>query len=292
MREVLIIGPGAIGLTIGAALRQAGHEVTFAARQGFDTLRVAKEGAPVRVYPAQVVTNPETIAPFEWVMLCVKAHQVATAAAWLKTSVGPETKLCVLQNGVEHHERVAPFIAPETAVLPVVIDIPAARLSPGNATWRAHAFLDISDSAEGSAFADLFADSFITARKLTDLKTRAWRKLCVNAPGGAMLALTAKPMRVFHEAGIADIARAILRECVAVGRAEGANLPDSVIDEQMQAFMAAGPEESNSMLADHMAGLETEWDARNGVIVRKGRKHNIPTPVSDIIVPLLAAQTP
>jgi 2-dehydropantoate 2-reductase len=277
MSRILIIGPGAVGLGTGAALITAGHEVVFASRQTFAQVSLAKEGAAAAVFPAHVITDPKDAAAYDWVMICVKAHQVASAEAWLKTGVGPGTKLCVLQNGVEHEARVAPFVVSGAMVLPVVVDIPAARTGPGIATWRSHAFLDISDSAEGSAFADLFAGSFVTVRKLADLKTRAWRKLCVNAPGGAVLALTGKPMRVFKEPGIAEIARAILTEC---------------IDEQMQAFMAAGPAESNSMLADRLAGLETEWDARNGVIVRMGRKHNIPTPVSDIIVPLLAGQTP
>ena len=32
-----------------------------------------------------------------------------------------------------------------------------------------------------------------------------------------------------------------------------------------------------------------EWDIRNGVIVRKARAHDLATPISDVLVPLLAA---
>jgi 2-dehydropantoate 2-reductase len=32
-----------------------------------------------------------------------------------------------------------------------------------------------------------------------------------------------------------------------------------------------------------------EWDIRNGVIIRKARAHNLATPISDVLVPLLAA---
>ncbi|HYB81464.1 MAG TPA: ketopantoate reductase C-terminal domain-containing protein, partial [Mycobacterium sp.] len=32
-----------------------------------------------------------------------------------------------------------------------------------------------------------------------------------------------------------------------------------------------------------------EWDLRNGVIIRKARAHGLPTPISDVLVPLLAA---
>jgi 2-dehydropantoate 2-reductase len=60
----------------------------------------------------------------------------------------------------------------------------------------------------------------------------------------------------------------------------------------MQTFMNAAPDEGNSMYADRMAGRQTEWDARNAVIVRKGASHGIATPVSAAIVPLLAALMP
>jgi 2-dehydropantoate 2-reductase len=44
-----------------------------------------------------------------------------------------------------------------------------------------------------------------------------------------------------------------------------------------------------SILSDLEAGRPLEWDIRNGVVARRGRTHGIPTPISDILVPLLAA---
>ncbi len=43
------------------------------------------------------------------------------------------------------------------------------------------------------------------------------------------------------------------------------------------------------LLIDRLHGRPLEWDIRNGVGQRRGRQHGIPTPLSDIIVPLLAA---
>jgi len=37
------------------------------------------------------------------------------------------------------------------------------------------------------------------------------------------------------------------------------------------------------------AGRPLEWDIRNGVIIRKARAHGLATPISDVVVPLLAA---
>ncbi|WP_286037211.1 ketopantoate reductase C-terminal domain-containing protein, partial [Mycobacterium tuberculosis] len=44
-----------------------------------------------------------------------------------------------------------------------------------------------------------------------------------------------------------------------------------------------------SMRAARAAHRPLEWDLRNGVIVRKARAHGLATPISDVLVPLLAA---
>jgi 2-dehydropantoate 2-reductase len=57
----------------------------------------------------------------------------------------------------------------------------------------------------------------------------------------------------------------------------------------LQGYRAAPPDSVNSLHADHAAGRQTEIDARNGAIVRLGRKHGIATPCNGMAVALLAA---
>lgn len=292
MTNIVVIGPGAIGCVVGAALIEAGQNVTFCARQAFDRLTVQKQGEAAKNFSAHVVTNERDIAPADWVLLCVKAHQVASAEGWLGAAVGPQTKLAVLQNGVEQRENVEPYVPKGTAIVPVVVDLPATRTAPGAVHWHSRANLTVGDDAAGREFVALFAGSFANAMADGDLLTRAWMKLCINAPGGAILALTGQTMSVFRKDGIADVARAILAECIAVGRAEGARLDDGLIERTMERFLSSGPGEGNSMYADRMAGLKVEWEARNGVIVRKAARHGIAVPVSAALVPLLAALDP
>ncbi|HEY6373992.1 MAG TPA: ketopantoate reductase C-terminal domain-containing protein, partial [Edaphobacter sp.] len=80
-------------------------------------------------------------------------------------------------------------------------------------------------------------------------------------------------------------------ECVAVGRAEGAVLSDAVPDEVLAAYRKAAPDGVNSMLADRLAGRPMEIDARNGVIVRAGKRHGIATLNNAMAVALLEAMT-
>ena len=83
--------------------------------------------------------------------------------------------------------------------------------------------------------------------------------------------------------------RDIVRECIAVGRAEGAQLDDSLADLVIAGYQRSPPDSVNSLHADRIAGRPMETDARNGVIVRLGSKHGIPTPLNAVIVALLEA---
>lgn len=287
MTTIAIIGPGAIGLTAGAALMDKACEVAFAGRQPFDLVTVKTEEGVFRRHVAKSIIDG-TVPPADWALVCTKAHQTQGAADAIRSAVGPGTRVAVLQNGVEHVERLAPIVPAGVPIVPVVVDMPAGRLGRGEVLWRGRAGLLVEDTADGRDFCSLFAGTFVSAQAVDDVKTRMWRKLCVNAPSGAILCLTGRPMEVFHAPGIAGLARAILRECVAVARADGADLGDDIVEAQIGAFLAAPPDETNSMFDDCIAGNETEWDARNGVIVRKGAQHGIDTPVSRSLVPLLA----
>lgn len=287
MSRIAVIGAGAIGCAIGGALMDVGHAVTFCARKSFARLSVQKDRDPPVVHPAEVVTAPDTVPAVDWVLVCVKAYQVPTVADWLAAAVKPGTRVAVLQNGVEQKENVEPYVPAGTAVVPVVVDLPVSRSAPGEVHWSRIATVAVPQA--GADFAALFAGSFVSAETTEEFVTRAWLKLCNNAPSGAILALTGQPMRVMREPGIADLARAILAETIAVGRAEGAQLDDSLIERQMQFFLGAKGGEGNSMYADRIAGREMEWNARNAVIVRKAARHGIAVPVSTALVPLLAA---
>ena len=136
--------------------------------------------------------------------------------------------------------------------------------------------------------ADLLNNTDATVELDPDFVTAAWRKLLVNAVADLMV-LTGRRSGMFRRDDVAALARRYLAECLAVARAEGANLDDDVIDEIIGMF-AKGPEDiTTSMLTDREAHRPLEWDIRNGVISRKGAGHGLATPISDGLVALLAA---
>jgi len=284
---IALIGPGAVGGTIGAWLMQKGHhEVTLCARTAFSELEVETPNGKIETRP-RVITDPAQVQPVDWVLIVTKAYDVLTTAAWLPGLMGPRTHVAVLQNGVEHVARFAPYVAVDR-LLPAVVDIPSERTAPGRIRQRRMGTIVVSADEAGAAFVALFQGVPIAVSTSDDFVTVAWAKLAINC-AGAISALTLQPGGVSWREDIAEIQRAMVRECVAVGRAEGANLPDDLPDRVVAHYRAAPRDSINSLHADRAAGRPMELDARNGVIVRLGRHHGIATPINAMIVALIEA---
>jgi 2-dehydropantoate 2-reductase len=285
LARIAIIGVGAIGSVIAALLQQSGqHELILCTRNPLPELLVETPDGPVDIH-AKVVTDPHAAPEVDWVLVATKAYDVATAARWLPRLRATGAPVAVLQNGVEHRERFAPYM-PLEAILPVVVDCPAERKSPSHVVQRGIMHLKAPADSLGEAFIHLFAGTPADAIVVPDIGTVAWRKLCHNAVG-VLPTILLQPQGVLHDEALSDVARQIVRETIAVGRAEGAELDDSVVEAVIDAYHSAAPDGINSLHADRLAGRPLELDARNGVIVRMGKKHGIPTPANSMAVALL-----
>lgn len=98
---VALIGPGAIGTTIAAALHEVGRTPLVCGRRAHPQLSLRFDGGNI-VVPGPVLTEPASVAaPYDLVFVAVKATQIAAIAPWLQALCHDRTVVCVLQNGVE-----------------------------------------------------------------------------------------------------------------------------------------------------------------------------------------------
>ncbi len=290
MARVAIVGVGAIGSAVAALLQVAGrHEITLCTRRPLKSLTVKTPEGDVTVKAANV-TEPAQAYPADWVFVATKAYDAKGAAAWLEALCRNNAPVAVFQNGVEHRERFAPYVAPGL-IVPVIIDCPVERQGDGVVLQRGPARIQVESGRQGEEFTGLLAGSSAQVELTGDFLTAAWRKLCINAPG-AISALTMKPAGVLRTESPGQLALGMIAECVAVGRAEGAQLDDGIGQRVLDGYRAGSPDSINSMLADRLAGRPMEIDARNGVIVRKGEKHGIETPLNRMAVTLLQVLSP
>jgi 2-dehydropantoate 2-reductase len=282
--RVAVVGPGAIGAATAALVRRAGANPILCGRTPLERIVVEREGGGEEVVPGPVITDHAAI-PWraDLVLLAVKAHQTEAAAPFLRALSGPGTVVVALQNGVEQRAQVGPH-APGATVLPAVVWFPVERLAPDRVLVRDDPRITLPDEPAARPVAEL-----LDAVELAgDFATHAWRKLAVNAVAGLMV-LSGRRAEMFRRPDVRALARALAAECLAVARAEGADLSDTVADELADEFASYPEDLGSSILFDREAGRELEWDARNGVVARLGARHGIPTAVSDVIVPLLAA---
>ncbi|WP_205781666.1 oxidoreductase [Mycobacterium alsense] len=287
---IALVGPGAVGTTVAALLHKAGHPVLLCGRTARDAIELRPDGGDPIVVPGPVHTDPGRVSgPVDVVVLAVKATQNDEVAGWLARLCAEHTVVLVLQNGVEQVEQVQPH-CPSSPVVPGIVWYGAETQPEGWVRLRTEARLVLPSGPSAEGVAALLRDAGCQVDCDPDFLTAAWRKLLVNALAGLMV-LTGRRSGMFRRDDIAALSRRYVAECLAVARAEGARLPDDAVDEMVRLFRAAPGDMGTSMLADRENHRRQEWDIRNGVIVRKARAHGLPAPISDILVPLLAASS-
>jgi 2-dehydropantoate 2-reductase len=289
MARVAVVGVGAIGGVLAALLETTGqHKIVLCTRRPLDALTVITPDGVVHVN-ARNLTNVAQAEAMDWVLVATKTYDAEGAGVWLGRLAAQGAAVAVVQNGVEHRERFASYV-PAERIAPVVIDCPVERRADGTVVQRGVVRMKVEAGSLGREFSELFRGSGAEIESTQDFMTAAWRKLCFNAPG-ALNALTMKPAGVLQDESLGCVALEMVEECAAVGRAEGATLDESVGQQVLDGYRAQPRDSVNSMLADRQAGRPMEIDARNGVIVRLGEKHGIPTPLNRMAVALLQQGT-
>jgi 2-dehydropantoate 2-reductase len=287
MARIAIVGVGAIGSVIAALLQSVErHELILCTRRPLSHLNVETPEGSINVNFSNL-TTPSQAGPLDWVIVATKTYDASGAGAWVEHLCKQGAPVAVIQNGVEHRERFAPYV-PMEQIVPVIIDCPAERQAPERVNQRGPAELFIQSDVLGRSFVALFHGSAAQITVTDDFLSAAWRKICINS-AGSISALLGKPAGVFRDEAIGEATLEVVRECAAVGRAVGAILDEDLPQQVLAQYRRYPIDAVNSLLADRLAGRQMETDARIGAIVRYGRQYNIPTPRNSLLLSLLEA---
>ncbi|MBO3739172.1 2-dehydropantoate 2-reductase [Actinoplanes flavus] len=311
--RVAVIGAGAVGTVVAAAAVDAGHDVVVCARRRPERL-VVERADSVRELDVPVLVDPSEATEVDWVLLATKAQDATGAAAWFGPLVGPHTTVVVLQNGVDHAERIGPLVPRGTRVLPALVYVAAESLGPGHVLHRMGARItvpgapgtvastaratfsegpattatDLSRTDPADRFTALLDGSWLHVERVADFPTAAWRKLLTNVGANPVTSLTMKRMSVIqHEPAVRELTRALLDEAIAVGRAAGARLSDADLEHTMEIYDGFAEDDGTSMLYDRLAGRATEHELITGAVVRLGEQHGVPVPLNRAILALM-----
>jgi 2-dehydropantoate 2-reductase len=287
---IAVIGLGSIGGVAAGCLAALGrYDVIACVRKPIDKLMLEQPSGTIEV-ALRALADPAQAEPADCVLLCTKTYQTKAAAPWLARLCAPQTRVAVLQNGVDHIARVAP-LANGATIIPVIVYYNGERLAPDRVRLRQGANSDfaVANDEAGRAFAQLFADTPLRVQLGDDFVTLAWRKLLINAIASPITALTLQRQAVLRRDDIKELALALLDEAIAAGRAEGARLADDEGPRTLATLFTFAGELGTSMYFDRIAGRQLEVDALTGAIVAAGARHGIATPLNKALLALLRA---
>ncbi|HEV8299041.1 MAG TPA: 2-dehydropantoate 2-reductase [Acidimicrobiales bacterium] len=288
MARVVVIGTGSIGGYFAGELAEAGHEVVMCSRRPFDRLVVEHlDGSKVEV-DSPALTDPAHVPHGDWVMLATKAHQVPDVAGWLAGACGPSTKaVVVMQNGVDHEGRVAPYVD-GTPVLSSIVLCGAEAVAPGHVVHHGASNLEVPRGEMSEELAALFVGTRVNIVFHDDFVSAQWRKLIQNVTAAPITAITTRRMGVLRNAAVKALAIGLAEECIHVANAVGAHIPIEEAVSSIELMGRVNPSMGSSMLYDRLAGRPLEYQYLTGAVTHYGETNQIPTPLNDALYALLS----
>ena len=301
-----MLGAGAIGAYVGAALARGGADVTLIARG--DHLRaMAEHGVRVHsprgdfdAHPA-ATSELTAIADVDVVVLGVKAYSLPALAPRIGELLRPDAVVVAAQNGIpwwyfQRHggslegrivEGVDPggvisrairpeqvvgcvvYCSTEIAAPGVIRHIEGTRFSIGTPGGEPN---DVCRS-----IATAFTAGGLKCPVDADLRPQIWLKLIGNAAFNPITTITRATLGGLaaspHAVGFV---RTVMAECAAVAGALGIELPVS-LDRRLEAGLAVG-DHRTSMLQDWEAGKPLETDCMTAAVVEIAGMVDVPVP--------------
>jgi len=273
---VAIVGAGNLGVFLGAHRAQAGRAVFFCARRPVGPVNLEGVGE-VRI-PYCLDAPPAA----DIVLLTVKAYNNPSAQSWLRRLCTDGQPVAVIQNGVHHAERVAPFAA--IPVLSYVYVESRDGIHRAYPPPRAH----FTVPADGTAFAELFAETAVRVHLEPDFHTAAWRKMLHNCVSNPLTAHAGRGLEILTEPFYRQWAGRILAEALPIAQADGARLDESEPQRILDILASYPAGTRTSMLQDLEQGKPLELDMLNGAVVELGRRYGLATGVNEAVVASLS----
>ncbi len=294
--KIAVMAAGAVGGYFGGRMQAAGHDLHYIARGANleamkkNGLRLESVHGDLHLPKVNVTDDPKQVGPADIVLFAVKLWDTEKAAELARPLIGPNTRLITFQNGVDSVERITPILGQQHTVGGVAA-IASVLAAPG-VIKHTSAFATIR-FGHADKHADPVLQAFADAGKAAkldvgiseDIEIDRWQKfIFLTAMSGATSALRSPIGPIVADPELRAFFRQLMEEAIAVGRAKGVKLDQSVIDGRMD-FVLNKVERGMkaSMAHDLDRGNRLELDWLSGKVRELGREFGIPTPASDTV---------
>ncbi|WP_135303693.1 ketopantoate reductase family protein [Haloarcula amylovorans] len=284
--HIVVFGAGSLGSLLGGMLARA-HEVTLVGRDPHITA-VRRDGLDVvGVEAFHVDPAADTVVPdaADLALVAVKSGDTADAARALADC--ELAACCSVQNGMGNEATLAAEL--DCPVLSGTCTYGARLTGPGTVAFTGRGEVVLGARMGGpSPVADevgeAFDDAGVETTVATDMPTRLWEKLAVNAAVNAVTALARVENGALADGPGRELAADAARETARVARAQGIDLTDERAVSSAEQVVRDTAANRSSMLQDVEDGCATEIDAINGHVVERAAE---PVPVNETLTRLV-----
>ena len=290
-----VLGAGAIGAYVGAALARGGADVTLIARRAH-LQAMQTHGVRVLSPLGDFVAHPEATEAIaaasdaDVVFVGLKAYSLAELAPNLGKVLKADATVIWAQNGLpwwyfqshpgEFADTVLNSVDPDGAIsgaiapshnVGCVVYCSAEIVEPGvirhiEGTRFTIGEPDGSSTQRCVAISDAFAAGGLKAPIDRKLRDQIWLKLVGNVAFNPISAITGATLgELGTSEKMRELLSAMIAECAAVAERLGVSFPVS-LERRLEAGLAIG-EHKTSMLQDLEAGRPLELDCMTGAVI-------------------------
>jgi 2-dehydropantoate 2-reductase len=213
------------------------------------------------------------------VLFCVKSMDTEAAGEQLRPHLAADALVLCLQNGVDNADRLR-AVLPDHRVAAAVVYVATEMAGPGHVKHHGRGELVIEPSPASDAAAAALTEAGCPTTVSDDVRGALWSKLVLNCAYNAVSAIAQRPYgENVPSPGIRQVMDDVVAECKAVAAADGVRLPAD-LDVAVRRIAETMPTQFSSTAQDLARGKPTEIDYLNGLVMRRGQAHGIPTPVN------------
>lgn len=288
IEQVSIVGMGALGILFGSHMAKA---------IGFDHVHYVMDEKRFEKYKdAPVFCNQEELhfqcvpasqaQPADLLIVAVKATGLNAALDVMESSIGPDTVILSVMNGISSEEIIAGRYGAEHLLYTVAQGMDAmkfgSRLTYTKMGILAVGAKDDSQLPNLERVCEFFDRISLPYQAEKDILHRLWSKFMLNVGvNQTCMVFSCTYSDVWREGRERDTMLGAMREVIAVANAEGVGLTEADLNEYDQIIKTLSPDGTPSMGQDRIAKRHSEVEMFAGTIIAYGKKHRIPTPVNE-----------
>lgn len=281
MTHIAVIGPGAVGTSIAAALSHQ-HPVTLLGRRNQTLTFEDRMDGTQRTF--EVTALQETDQQFDVIFIAVKTHQLASAVPYLATLTHAKTTVILAQNGYGMLEQLKDYRAYQA-----VVYISGQKKDTHITHFRDYR-LHLQSDTHTQQLAQQLATTSLELVLEADIRTAIWYKLIVNLGINTVTALGRDTARVLKDENMAHLCRTLLNEGAQVAHSEGIHFDSTLVAAIMDIYAGYPDDMGTSMYYDTLNQQPLEVEAIQGYIYRRAQAHQLDTPYLNTVYTLLAYQ--